>query len=45
MPDGKLVTARYVSVVYVCKFCINSAGRLECNFQFVGPGDYDEMDS
>jgi hypothetical protein len=38
MPDGELVTAGYVLVVYVCKFCINRSGRLECNFLFVGPG-------
>jgi hypothetical protein len=38
MPDGELLTAGYVLVVYVCKFCINSLSRLEYNFQFVGPG-------
>ena len=40
MPDGELVTAGYVSVVYVCRFCIKSSGRLVCNFLFVGPGEY-----
>jgi hypothetical protein len=39
MPDGELVTAGYVSVVYVSKLRIKSSGRVECNFRFVGPGD------
>jgi hypothetical protein len=38
MPDCELVTAGYVAVVYVCKFCIKSSGCLECNFGFVAPG-------
>jgi hypothetical protein len=29
MPDGELVTARYVWVVYVCKFCMKSTGILQ----------------
>jgi hypothetical protein len=37
MPDGELVTAGYVSVVFVCKFCVKSSGRLDCNCRFVGP--------
>ena len=45
MPDGQPVTARYVSVVCVCKLCMKSCGRLQCNLLFVGPGDYDGMDS
>jgi hypothetical protein len=27
----------YVSVVYVCRFCIQSLGRLLYNYLFVGP--------
>ena len=38
MSDCELVTAGYVSVVYVCKLCIKSSGRLECNVRFGGPG-------
>jgi hypothetical protein len=38
MPGGGLVIARYASVVYVCKFCIKSSGRIERYFLFVGPG-------
>ena len=38
MPEGELATAGYVAVVCVCKLCIKSSGRLECNFRFVGPG-------
>jgi hypothetical protein len=33
MPYGELVTAGYVSVVYVCRFCIKCSGRLEYNFR------------
>jgi hypothetical protein len=36
--DGELVTGGYVSAVCVCKFCIRSSGRLECNFQPVALG-------
>jgi hypothetical protein len=36
--DGELVIAGHVSAVCVCKFCIRSSGRLECNFQPVAPG-------
>jgi hypothetical protein len=39
MPDGELVTAGYVSAVYVCKLCIKSSGRLECNVRFIGQRD------
>ena len=35
VPNGELVTAGYVSVVYVCRFCIKSSGRLRYNFRFV----------
>jgi hypothetical protein len=41
MPDGELVTAGYISVIYVSKFFINTAGTLERNFRFVGPGGLD----
>jgi hypothetical protein len=45
MSDRELVTARYVSVVYICKLCIKRSGRLENNFRFVGPGGEDVMHS
>ena len=38
VPDGELVTAGYVSVVYVYTLCMKTSGRRECNFRFVGLG-------
>jgi hypothetical protein len=38
LPEGEPDTAGYVSVVYVCKLCIKSSVRLECNLRFVGQG-------
>jgi hypothetical protein len=44
-PDGELVTAGYVVVVFICKFCIQRSSRPECNFGYFGPGGLDGMDS
>ena len=38
MHDGELVTAGYVSVVYVCRLCMQSSGRLGCNSDLLDQG-------
>ena len=43
MPNGELVYCSICLVVCVCRFYMQSLGRLVYNYIFVGPEGLDEM--
>ena len=45
MSDGGLVTAKYVSAVYVYILYIQLSGRLRYHFRIVEPGVWNGIDS
>jgi len=44
MSDGELVTAKYVSAVYVYILYTQLSGRLICHFRIVEPGGWNGLD-